>query len=201
MRAFARRQARLRPPGFRDSASREIQRILLSTPPWLGAGMVLCYVALPGEVDTEALMAAARSRGRRLGVPRVDGSEISFRLAPASGSALSQGPLGVLEPGVAAPVLEPRESEPALVLVPGLLFDLAGNRLGRGGGHYDRFLARARRAAGVVAVGLCFDEQVVPELPTDPWDERVDWIVTERRGLVKCAARAGGPGETGRSAP
>ena len=79
------------------------------------------------------------------------------------------------------------------MLVPGLLFDVDGYRLGRGGGHYDRFLARIRALPRVAVVGLCFDEQLVESLPRDAWDERVDAVVTERRGLVECGLRRPGP--------
>ena len=79
----------------------------------------------------------------------------------------------------------PRDGQPLppiaidLVVVPALAFDTTGNRLGRGGGYYDRFLSRLRRAA--TTVGLAFDVQIVDELPVDERDVRVEVVVTDRR--------------------
>ncbi len=66
-----------------------------------------------------------------------------------------------------------------LVIVPGLAFDPAGNRLGRGGGFYDRFLRRLRRSA--ITAGLAFDAQIIDTVPADDRDFAVDLIVTNRR--------------------
>ncbi len=76
------------------------------------------------------------------------------------------------------------------VLVPGLAFDLNGRRLGRGGGHYDRFLVRLR--PDCLRVGVCFEGQIVDTVPADPWDQPVDAVVTEagvREGGARGAAR------------
>lgn len=161
-----------------------------STPAWAHAGLILCYVSLPSEVDTSGLIARARERGCPVGVPRVVGGELRFYEAPASASAWVRNSLGVREPGEGSSPLEVPAAGRTLVLVPGLLFDAEGYRLGRGGGHYDRFLARVRPLGGVTFVGLCFDEQLVARLPRDPWDEAVHAVVTEGRGLVECSSGA-----------
>jgi 5-formyltetrahydrofolate cyclo-ligase len=158
-------------------------------------------VALPSEVDTAGLIAGARGRGCPLGVPRVVGGDLWFCAAPASDSDLVPGALGVLEPAPDAARLEPSGRERTLVLVPGLLFDVEGGRLGRGGGYYDRFLSRIRQLPRVSVVGLCYDEQLVESLPRDPWDERVDAVVTQRRGLVECRPGRLQPEQGGASAP
>jgi 5-formyltetrahydrofolate cyclo-ligase len=72
---------------------------------------------------------------------------------------------------------------PLVVLVPGVGFDHCGMRLGRGAGFYDRALAELRHAGCVHAVGLAFECQIVPLLPSDPWDQRVDFIASEQRLL------------------
>jgi 5-formyltetrahydrofolate cyclo-ligase len=126
-------------------------------------------------VPTTALRRLLDDRGVRVVLPRVvDGDLILHGVG--LGDALGRGYGGVLEPGPDLPVVPP-ESIDAFV-VPGLLFDRRGVRLGRGGGHYDRLLARGRE--GAVRVGLCYAERVVAELPVDPWDERVDVVVTDR---------------------
>ena len=146
--------------------------------------MVLCYVALPSEVQTAALIETALREGRAVGVPRIAGDGLRFHAPPGSDSSYERGVSGVLEPAEDSPPLEPRAGQRTLVLVPGLLFDAEGYRLGRGGGHYDRFLAQVRSSWSAKFVGLCFEEQLIEQLPRDPWDERVDAVVTEQRGLV-----------------
>ena len=73
--------------------------------------------------------------------------------------------------------MDPAEID--LVLVPGLAFDAAGGRLGRGGGFYDRFLATLGPAAA--RVGVAFDAQILPEVPTDGLDARMSCVVTDAR--------------------
>jgi 5-formyltetrahydrofolate cyclo-ligase len=73
-----------------------------------------------------------------------------------------------------------------VVVVPGLAFDPAGNRVGYGGGHYDRYLRRLARSA--LRVGICFPRQLVPEVPHGEGDEPVDLVVT---GTVVTGPRAG----------
>lgn len=75
-----------------------------------------------------------------------------------------------------------------VILVPGLAFDAAGRRIGRGGGFYDRFLLRLPPAT--LSVGVAFEAQRIDEVPADPHDRRVDVVVTERR-LTYTAARPG----------
>jgi 5-formyltetrahydrofolate cyclo-ligase len=110
------------------------------------------------------------------------------------------------DPAAGSPGAEPVMGEalgpthfPVLVIVPGLAFDTQGHRLGRGGGYYDRFLAspefqgmpeatgstdsvpiRSSRAVGK-AVGLCMPLQLLPEIPTEPWDKTVDALCTGER--------------------
>ncbi len=203
LRELAARMARERSAVIRGSASSEILRTVESSRAWRDAQLLLCYMALASEVATWGLMALARERGCAVAVPRVVGGQLRFYAAPESASGYVKSPMGVLEPSEGAPALEPAGSQRALVLVPGLFFDLEGYRLGRGGGHYDRFIARARLLPGVTFMGLCFDEQLVARLPRDHWDERVDAVVTERRGLVVCGrpAVADGPAPGGPAAP
>lgn len=70
-----------------------------------------------------------------------------------------------------------------VILLPGLAFDALGNRLGQGGGWYDKTLERARRNPNVVVVGVCFSCQIVQNVPHDERDQRVDFVVTEDRVL------------------
>lgn len=92
---------------------------------------------------------------------------------------LSPGTFGILEPPAGAPVVEPEQV--SVFLCPGVAFDPGGRRLGRGGGYYDRLLAR--RSADSLVIGVCCERQLVAEVPAEDHDARMDLIVTERRTL------------------
>jgi 5-formyltetrahydrofolate cyclo-ligase len=111
-------------------------------------------------------------------IPRVAGGVLELREG-APGQGLVPGPLGALQPPSDAPEVAPDAVD--LFVVPGLLFDRSGRRLGRGGGHFDRLLIRARTDA--LRVGVCPSEALVDELPEDPWDVRMHRVVTEREVL------------------
>ena len=160
-------------PGHLAAAGAGITRWVLESPAWGRARTVHTYVSsLPGEVDTHALIGAALAQGKRVLVPVVTGRRAPLRHAGIGGlGELSRGPLGLLQPR------SPRFVEPAadLVLVPGLLFDRRGFRIGRGGGWYDRFLAGL---AGGERIGLIYDELFVDRVPTEDHDVAVDAVAT-----------------------
>lgn len=133
---------------------------------YAAAKVVLAYSARPGEPDTDGLLGRVAADGKQLVLPRLEGTGI----VPAClGGGLMVGAHGILEP-TGEPV-DPADID--LVVVPGLAFTVDGGRLGRGGGHYDRFLA----GLPVATVGVCFAEQLVDELPLDPHDVRVDVVL------------------------
>ncbi|MEM8618507.1 MAG: 5-formyltetrahydrofolate cyclo-ligase [Actinomycetota bacterium] len=83
---------------------------------------------------------------------------------------------------VCVPEDGPTSSWPDVVIVPGVAFTVRGDRLGQGGGWYDRYLATTR--AGCIAVGVCFREQLRNDLPTEPHDVTIDVVVTDD-GMVQ----------------
>jgi 5-formyltetrahydrofolate cyclo-ligase len=170
LRAWARRSA---PLGA--TAAPEAQARLLACEPVRRARVVCLYSALPDEVPTRSIARALVERGVGLVYPRVEGSRLWLGRV-ASPAELAPGYRGVLEPPHDAPAVEPADVD--VFVVPGLLFSRAGDRLGRGGGFYDRLLSGAGPRAR--AVGLCYADRVVEQLPRASWDQRVDCIVTER---------------------
>src|SRR5690606_18813616 len=96
----------------------------------------------------------------------------------ADPGSLPAGRFGVRAPSPQARAVPLAEID--LILVPGLAFDTEGNRLGRGAGFYDRFLA-TREGAAPPACGVCFEAQLVDRIPTEPWDVPMNAVVTERR--------------------
>ncbi len=162
----------------RAAASAEICRRVISLPEWLAARTVALYAAQPAEPDLAALLDAT---GRRFCFPRVSGSGLEFH-ACGSFESLRRGSWKVLEPDPeGCPAVPPSEID--LLLVPGLAFTRTGGRLGRGGGHYDRFLVRVHPRA--VKAGICFHAQLVPALPLEVHDHEVDRIVTESE-TIRC---------------
>ncbi len=168
------------PDRERAAKSLEVQeRFLSAFPPGHGQKVAL-YAAVRGEVGTDRVRERCLAAGAWLYYPRIcDDGTLTF-LRHEANDGWEQGRFGIREPR-AVPGGEGIREGFDLVVVPGLAFDAAGWRLGRGHGYYDRFL---RRLAGTsLAVGLAFSWQMVPEVPVDAWDVPVDAVVTEE-GVV-----------------
>ncbi|HSW09828.1 MAG TPA: 5-formyltetrahydrofolate cyclo-ligase [Bacillota bacterium] len=165
--------------------SRQIGDRLSSLKAYRQARCLLAYASCRNEVDTWGIMARCLAEGKALALPRVEPEgRLSLRLVQQPSRELARGYRGILEPLPGAPEV-PREAID-LALVPGLAFDRLGNRLGQGGGYYDRLLSELRSAAlasrrttKAVAVGLAYEFQVVSRVPAGIADHPVDLVVTE----------------------
>lgn len=147
-------------------ASAGIRDLLQSSDLWKTASVIYGYSPLSSEPDWRG---EAWPSDKTLAFPRVTSGGLTF----VTGKDFRLGAHGVHEPAEADPV------PPAgLVLVPGLAFDARGYRLGRGGGYYDRFLESLGRPRPVLC-GVCFACQIVPEIPREAHDARVDYVVSE----------------------
>lgn len=146
-------------------------------PIWGQVSTILGYLAMDDEVDLQAVLAAGRRAGKRVGLPRVPagGGEMSFHEVADLRSGLERHPRGFLMPAATAPRIDAAPG--TLILVPGRAFDRTGCRVGRGGGFYDRYLASV--GAGVHTVGVAYAEQLVPSVPRESWDVAVQVVVTE----------------------
>jgi 5-formyltetrahydrofolate cyclo-ligase len=137
------------------------------------------YWPIRSEIDPRPLMRALWRPGRVLCLPAVIGpGPLEFREWDG-GDALAGGPLGTSHPPEGGAVVEPD-----LLLVPLLAFDRRRLRLGYGAGHYDATLAGLRARKKVLAVGVAYAAQEVETVPTDPWDETLDLVLTEA-GIVE----------------
>jgi 5-formyltetrahydrofolate cyclo-ligase len=167
-------------------ASAAVTRRLSASEPWKGSRLLLCFLSMPGELDTAPLIAAARADGKSVAVPRIEGSSIEFRLLVGDPSALPRDRWGIPVPDPSWPAADLLAGAPVLVVTPGLAFDRRGNRLGRGGGYYDGFLRTARGdpALSLAAIGVCLSVQLVAEAPHDERDERVDGVATENELIL-----------------
>ena len=125
------------------------------------------YSPLGSEISPMLAIEEARAVGRIVAFPAFDDPAKPFRFR--AGDPLRPGPFGILQPRARAPVVEPD-----LVLVPLIAVDARGTRLGRGKGHYDRALARLRKAgARLVGVGWPM-QRVDTVIPHDDWDVPLD---------------------------
>jgi 5-formyltetrahydrofolate cyclo-ligase len=160
------------------AAARTLVEIVVDRLASTHATRVGIYAALPDEVDTRPLFERLRAMGIGVAFPRVSENGVLDFAEAAEWAGLQRGRLGALEPGPGSAPFELVMSD--WLLVPGVAFDRAGRRLGRGGGWYDRTLRHLRdigRRPFVVGIASAF--QIVDAVPADAWDEPVDALVTE----------------------
>ena len=141
--------------------------------------MVAAYWPIGSEMDPFPLIRKLKNFGDAdICLPRVeDDGRMTFR-AWAPGNALEDAVFDLRQPPSDTEVVSP-----TLILAPLLAFDRKGNRLGYGKGHYDRALAKLRAEGRVFVCGLAFQGQEVDELPAEPHDIPLDWVMTERGSI------------------
>lgn len=171
-----------------ESRSRLAQERLLADPAWKSAKFITLYVAAKGEIQTDLLLKAAWAEGKRVYLPRVDKKERGLmRFLRCTGpEQLGPGSFGLQEPlEEHCPACDfTAEGYPDLMILPGLAFDRQGGRLGWGGGYYDRFLGMCAGAgASTRFIGLGYAFQLLPEVPSEPWDRPVDAVCTDEELL------------------
>lgn len=153
-------------------------RLLCQQPEYARAEIVMLFLSMPYEIDTQQLAIKAWAAQKRVLAPRVAWDQ--RRMLPIEitsfGRDIEVGYMGIREPveGLPVPV-----ADIDLIIVPGLGFDEHGNRLGRGRGFYDRFLKHPDFAG--VSCGLALEDQVRPSIPVGPTDAKVDMLVTDQQ--------------------
>jgi 5-formyltetrahydrofolate cyclo-ligase len=137
--------------------------------------VVAGYSPIRSEIDPTLLMRKLAARGAELALPVITArdSPLQFR-AWSPGHKLVRGPLGILEPS-----LEATEVIPDILLVPLAAFDRAGHRIGYGAGHYDRTLEQLRTSSKIIAIGVAFAAQQIPNVAAAAHDARLDLVLTE----------------------
>jgi 5-formyltetrahydrofolate cyclo-ligase len=173
----ARDQTRLRlaklDPDWILATSRTVQDRVIALPEFKKAAVVGCYISLPSEVQTGAIIAACRKAGKKVCVPASRPKKKDYAMCwYNAGETTIVGPWGIAEPRNR----EFASSEIDLMIVPCLAFDPHGRRLGHGGGHFDRLLA------GLSSTNIClaFEVQKLTAAPYDEHDVDVDIVVTEK---------------------
>ena len=165
-------------PEERDRKSRLIQKKLFNTPAFQRAGTVCFYVSLPMEVNTYPMIVEALHLGKKVLAVQVDWvkKELKLKEIRHLKKDLAPGILGIPEPVAGIPEVALEEAR--CFIVPALAFDAGGHRLGRGGGFYDRLLARIKPE--VPTIGLAFSFQQLPQIPLEDHDRIVQIVLTDK---------------------
>ena len=154
---------------------------LLRLKPVQEAESIFCYVSIRNEPDTRNLIHDLLDMRRSVCVPRLDADGRMHAHRIQSLNDLT--PTGKEYFHIPAPPADaPVEPSPDICIVPGLAFTQSGQRLGMGGGHYDRYLANH---PDTFPLGLCYDWQVLESLASEPHDKPVQMLVTEQR-VISC---------------
>ena len=157
---------------IRENISAVLKEIIMS-----GAGenlpRIFTYISFKDEADTRVLIEDLLQKGYEVFCPRIEGKEMTFYKV-SDLQDLEENDLGIPEPRKEAEAVPCNRD---IFLVPGLLFDRYGQRLGYGGGYYDRYLSRYPAAS----FGICYHEQVTDDhFINEPWDIPVNKIITDR---------------------
>lgn len=138
---------------------------------------IMCFLSIGNEIDLRPLVNQLQKDGKQVLLPRVAGKGIMSAVIYEHDKT-RKGPFGITEPEGEA--FDPKKID--VVILPGLVYDYQGYRLGYGGGYYDRFLTLLR--PGAFICGVCYDFQIVETVFPHAKDVAVDWIVTEKSELV-----------------
>ncbi len=140
------------------------------------AQVIMCYCSMPSELNT-AKMLQCWPAEKTIVLPRVNGLEMEVRLFDKS--KMKSGQLDILEPTTDCQLFSPEDID--LIIVPGMAFDVNGNRLGHGKGFYDRFIVHTE----ATLFGVCFNCQLVDQVPTEGHDKKMHRIITASK-IINC---------------
>ena len=159
---------------YKQYADDGIRSNIMSLPEYQEADTVFCFVGTKDEIDTSTLIDRMLADGKRICVPLCTGKGIMEAKKISSRSQLSEGTYGILEPSEEAETVPPEEID--FAIVPCVTCNKIGQRLGHGGGFYDRFFENAEIPSAMV----CREETMTAAIPTDIHDIRFKTVVSER---------------------
>jgi 5-formyltetrahydrofolate cyclo-ligase len=165
------------PATERSAASAQARALLTEQALWRSAQTILFFAPLPGELDVWPLLSVALEAGKGAALPVFDRrlKHYTACLIQDPDTDVHVGHFGIREPNTYCSRLT--ASHVDLILVPGVAFDAKGHRLGRGKGYYDRLLAVIHGTR----CGVAFEQQLVPEVPVEKHDARMDYLLTPTR--------------------
>ena len=160
-----------------EENSYRIYEKVVAHPFFLNADTVYCYVDYRREVGTRNIIEKAWKLGKKVAVPKVEGAEMNFYYIH-SFDDLKCGYKGILEPDI----LNPAQGESGLIIFPGAAYDRHCNRIGYGGGYYDKYMGKHE---GLQSIALAFECQIEEHIPAEIHDIKPDIIITEEHIYVK----------------
>ncbi|MBT4227677.1 MAG: 5-formyltetrahydrofolate cyclo-ligase [Verrucomicrobia bacterium] len=180
---LARRVVRLAAEGMAlgqpDEDSSAACRLILKSTVWQRASRVMLYVPMRGELNVNSLIENGLKDDKLIALPRFSVSKNAYEACGIDNlSDLVPGKFGVLEPPPDCQTMDTKQLD--LAIVPGVAFAGLGGRLGRGGGFFDRLLTDipAKKC------GVCFEQQVYPDVPVERHDVKMDMIATPSGWLI-----------------
>ena len=182
LRQWARKKGRELPPEYLLASDRRIETLLLGTPEWAAAKTLFIYLSMRFEPDTVGMLHAAWQGGKRVIVPRCLEHGIMEAREISGLDGLVPKRFGILEPGEGCPQVSPEEID--LVVAPCVAADDQLQRLGNGGGYYDRFLTLVQ----CPVICLCRGRLMLEKIPADVLDVPVSAVISEE-GIFR---KAGG---------
>jgi 5-formyltetrahydrofolate cyclo-ligase len=157
------------------SNSKAVTDKILNLPQYKAAEKVFIFCSINREIDTKFIIQDALANNKIIALPKVDNNEMIFHKVKGF-DELNDGFFGVREPSIFSPIV--KYTENSIVIVPGVAFDNNLNRLGYGGGYYDRFFHKNPKA---FKVAIAHDFQILDSIKVDDHDVKVDMLVTEKR--------------------
>ncbi len=157
---------------------------LLSFAPLLRSGTVSCYSSKPEELQTDKLIIRLVEIGKKVALPKVDqkNNKMDFYYINSPEKDLETGFMGIMEPKTGLKKVED-VTEIDFTIIPALSVDVEGNRIGFGGGFFDRYF-KSREKRNILC-GLVFDFQILECIPYDSRDVKLDFVISEKR-IISC---------------
>lgn len=175
LRQYFKNQRNALPADKKKQLDEQILARLMKTTIFQKAQKIGVYNSFGTEVNTQNLIASALALKKQIFLPAVVERDLEFRHFKINKTKLTTGPYGIKQPAAGSKVINKEELD--LIIVPGLAFDFHLNRLGYGGGYYDRYLAGLKS----FKLALAYDFQIVKQLPVTRSDIKVDAILTEKK--------------------
>ncbi|MBN1860704.1 MAG: 5-formyltetrahydrofolate cyclo-ligase [Candidatus Thermoplasmatota archaeon] len=161
--------------------SNTIKHRLFDSKWYQDAHNILFYISYNNEVHTHEMIRESLEKGKNVMVPKIDTHNKTLIASLFScWDDLGLGPHSILEPKNEC-VREVPLSSIDLYIIPGIVFDDEGNRIGHGGGYYDRLL---KKECSAHRIGLAFELQIIKRIPAEPHDKKVERIITEERTIL-----------------
>lgn len=165
------------------SRSEEIKNKLISTPMYAEAKHIFSFLSFNKEVLTKPIIDDCLQKGKKVYIPLCNMEIREVVLCSFDGwNKLRPNRMGILEPAKDSIRISDRKVLD-LAIVPGAVFDKAGNRIGYGGGYYDKFFSSLKK--NIVKIAVCYSFQLVDHIAPDPHDVPMDYIITEKE-IIRC---------------